>query len=229
MRMTRKIGYLCLLLIATLFAQNAYATLAPMLPTSTYATAVGNWQGSTYYDEVIGEDHLYGRIDFAVYDTEGTMSGAEIGFVDAFATDMPQMEQYLYAYQIFNDYEEDSDKAVSYFAVFNLAETTLDVDEENIGSGDDSAGGVEPSSWSLDKDEPSDEDNSRVIWNFGGGLIYKGDHSWFLVFSTDSAPVVGDYEIRSQEPEFPVPEPGTMALFGLGGLLFFRKRSKLTV
>ena len=73
-----------------------------------------------------------------------------------------------------------------------------------------------------------------MVWEFGGkegfSFIYKGDHPWFLVFSSDSPPVVGGYEIRALEegerltPE--ILEPGMMALLGIGGALMFTRRRK---
>ncbi|MBA7671762.1 hypothetical protein ES703_79925 [subsurface metagenome] len=50
------------------------------------------------------------------------------------------------------------------------------------------------------------------------------------MFSSDFAPVVGDFRIEGPEGEFPVPpeipEPATVALLGIGGALMFTKRRK---
>lgn len=55
--MTRRIGLLSVLAVATLLAQTASATLH--LPESSH------YQGETFYSN----DFLRGRIDYAVYDT----------------------------------------------------------------------------------------------------------------------------------------------------------------
>ena len=219
MRVTREIGFFSLLVLITLFVQNASATLAQMLPTSSYAD--GAWQGEDFYDEDLGGGgFLRGRVDFAVYDTLGGNEFIEAGF------EAPGEGQYIYAYQIFNDYEAASDKAVLSFAVFGIDGAPLDVVEDSISSSEDPQLGIEPSN------EYFSTDRLKVVWEFGGkegfSFIDKGDHSWFLVFSSDAPPVVGDYEIRA--PGFPAfsenPEPATIALLGIGGALMFTKRRK---
>ncbi|MHC4345374.1 MAG: hypothetical protein ACYSUP_11890 [Planctomycetota bacterium] len=63
-----RIGFFCLIFVTMtgLFARDAAATLAPMLHSSYY-------EGSVTYDE----GSLYGRIDFAVYDTTHPLYGSE--------------------------------------------------------------------------------------------------------------------------------------------------------
>lgn len=214
----QKLILLTLAFILGLLAQNASAELA----TSSYAEAVGNWQGSAYYDEYLGgEDYLRGRVDFAVYDTQNLIYSAEKAFINSI--DMPEMDRFLYTYQIFNDYDDISDEAVSYFAIFNPQQTVLNVDANNIGSKDDGAGGIEPTSESLK------DDGTRVEWDFAGGLIYNDGHSWYLLFSAGGAPTAGDYEVRapqSDEIPAPIPEPATVALLGIGGVALIRRKRR---
>lgn len=210
MGIKRKIIIFALLLVATAIVQNASATL---LPSSTYAG--GHWQGSRLYDiDVIGGGFLRGRIDFAVYDTLGGNEFIEAGFT------APGDGQYIYAYQIFNDYPV-SEEAVAYFSVFALSGDPMDAYEDTIGSEEDTPdSGIEAGGAYFT------ESNLRATWLFNDQILTSDEHSWFLIFRSDSAPVTGNYEISAGE--FPaVPEPCTLMLFGLGGAMMFIRRKKL--
>jgi len=219
MRVIRKIGFFSLLVIATLFIKNAGAAT---LPISSYADDAGAWQGSSVFDE----DGFYVRVDFAVYDTEYLLLPKESEFVEGL--DMPG--RYVYAYQIFNAVEEYTQEEVGYFAIFGIDEHVLDVYEDSIGSFDD-GDGIEPSSAEFT------ESNRRGVWKFkdeeGFSVIGIAQYSYFLVFSSDSAPVAGDYEIRGPEEDFPVPpeipEPATLILLGLGSALAMCTRRRKSV
>jgi len=194
-----------------------------MLPTSSFAD--GAWQGEEFYDEDLGGgDFLRGRVDFAVYDSENLLFPDESVWVGGL--DIPGEGQYIYAYQIFNDYEPGSDEAVWSFAVFGIDGAPLDVVEDSISSSEDPQLGIEPSN------EYFSTNSLEVIWEFkeiGEAILLAGDHSWFLMFSSDKTPVVGDFRIEgSEEGEFPAstPEPGTLMLLGIGGALMFTRRRK---
>jgi len=218
MRATRKIRFFSLLVIATLLVQNASATLLS-LPDSSYAEAEGNWQGYRIYEE----DDFYVRIDFTVYDTQNLLFPEET----AFAEELDIAGQYIYAYQIFNRITADED--VWSFAIFGIGEYSLEVVEKSIGSQDDEMGGVEPA------DAYFTPSNSRGVWEFNGdgGYILAGEHSWFLVFGSNSEPVPGSYEIKGPEVDQPVPpeipEPVTLTLLGFGGALMFVARRRKSV
>ena len=205
-RVVKKLSFSVLLVVSVLFTQNASATLAPMLESSYY-------DGYVFYYE----DGLAGRIDFAVYDTEHPEYGDE--YLDN-GIEMPGDGQYIYAYQIFNDYPI-SEEAVAYFALLDINGDSIDID--SIGSQEDPEAGIEPG------EEYFDGGESKVVWEFNGsdGYIIVGEHSWFLVFSSDQDWVKGDYEIRGPaEVPVPMPEPATIALLGLGSITILMKRRR---
>ena len=213
----KKIVFLCLVFVTALvFAQNASAG---MLPVSSYAD--GQWQGSRFYDvDVTGGGHLYGRIDFAVYDTEAYPNE----FIGSDGYTAPGDGQYIYAYQVSNDLA-DSDEAVAFFSVFAIDHSPLGIEQGSIGSAEDT-----PDSGVSQTGQYLNESN-EVVWLFANGILARGEHSWFLMFSSDNAPVVGDYSIEAEGGQMgsPTPEPTTLALLGLGSAIFFTRKSKKSV
>ena len=218
MEVIRKIGLLSLLVVATLFVQNASATLAPILPDSSY------YDGYVFYEEEVGPGvFLQGRIDFAVYDTEGE-NGNE--FENA-GFETPGTGRYIYAYQIFNDYDYFSEEAVAYFAILDIDGALIDEALVNgTSSQDDGEGGIAPA------------ENSPRAWTWkeesdgGYGYILAGEHSSFLVFSSDQDWTEGDYDIRGPGQDnlvVPLPEPSTIAFLGIGGALTTCMRRRKSV
>jgi len=204
-----KINILFLLLLLAFCVETSLATMVDILPESSH------YEGSTYYNIMTGGGgYLAGRIDFAVYDTANLVHAEETALCQALNMD----GQYIYAYQIFNDYPA-SDESVAYFAVFGIGEVPMNVYCDSIDSFDDSAGGQESS------DEYFTPLNTRGVWEFNGGLVAAGEHSWFLIFCSDHDWVKGDYELKAPDfPVPPVPEPATVMLFGLGGALLLTRR-----
>ncbi|MBA7682928.1 hypothetical protein ES703_91284 [subsurface metagenome] len=196
MRVIRKIGFFGLLAAATLFAQDAAATL-----TSSH------YDGSTYYYTPGG---LHGRIDFAVYDDRDeyfTVNGLQA----------PGTGDYVYAYQIFHD--SVVNPALSYFAILGIEGVPVD----GIDSHDDQSDGI------ASTDEYFTA--SRGVWEFqnehGQGILSAGEHSWFLVLSSETDWVVGEYEIRAAgDLPVPIPEPVMITLLGIGGVLTICARRK---
>ncbi len=216
----KRVLVLSSLLGAILFAQDARATVVRMLPESSH------YQGFVWYNEEVepgpetGPGYtVRGRIDFAVYDTEGE-NGNEF---TAAGYDAPGDGQYIYAYQILNGFPYYSEDSVAYFAALGIDMAYVEV--YAIGSQEDPEEGIEPTDQYF-----SDEDEDGVgeaVWDFGlfdEDLILAGEHSWFLAFSSDMDWSRGDYEIRGPEPsDFPVPEPAMLTLFSIGGAMLLRR------
>lgn len=201
MRATAKILLAGFVIAVTLFGLDASATF--LLPDSSY------YEGSTYYDFTTDDGFLRGRIDFAVYDTLGGNEFLNAGY------EAPGDGQFIYVYQIFNDYPL-SDEAVAYFTLLGISETAIDA----IGS-EDPGSGVEPSDAYCAL--------SEAVWEFDDGLIYAGEHSWFLILTSNNGWVPGEYEIKMAEdsdlPVPDVPEPATFAMFAAAaGAIILKKR-----
>lgn len=204
----------CSFLAVALLAGQA---AAGVLPESSYSS---DWQGSVFYGlsgTSENEQGLKGQVDFAVYDTEDLQFEGEQGLFSDF--DMPDGDQYLYAYQISNDLIGISETEISYFGLLGITEGTDYLTFSSSDSPDDpSDEGIEPAS------------GSQAEWNFHGdsGLVEAGDHSWFLFVTSSSAPIIGDYEVRGPADDLPVPghapEPATIVMLGTAGIFLVRKR-----
>jgi hypothetical protein len=215
MALNRK--YLLWLMILTLPAAIPAAQAAlTYLPESSY------YYGQTTYSKDLGNGQiLSGRIEFAVYDTE-----ANPGEFDGTA---PGSGRYIYAYQIFNN-SGSSNPSVTQFVIKGIGEGAIPSDNpnDNIGTDDDGASGVDASLafFNLDLTEGN--------WAFETVNIGAGAHSVFLLVRSDASPKVGTYDfVQSEDDDVivpgddddgnPIPEPTTLLLLSLGGLLSFRK------
>lgn len=212
MRVIRKIGFFSLLIVATFLVQNTSATIKDLiyLPDSSYAAREGKWQSNLQYEK----DDFNLLIEFAVYDAWNDPDD----FTWAGELDIPETDQYIYAYQIFT--HSDGTEDVGYFGLLNLDGTAVDEAlMHSTCSQDDLFGGVAPTPTASE---------TQGIWKFDGGVLVTGEHSWFLIFSSEFAPVAGSYEIKAPEgePPIPSPEPSTLALLGLGSAMLFRRRRK---
>ncbi len=197
MRVIRKICFLALLLVTALFIQNVSAAL-----TSSY------YDGFVRYDE----NGLHGRIDFAVYDTLHLEYGGE--YLDN-GIEIPGTGQYIYAYQIFND--PLASVEVAHFAILDIYGAAIDEALMNATSAQNNgAGGIAP--------DPIVSVTQGVWkWTFDGGYISEGEHSRFLVFSSEQDWVEGSYEIKGPTS---IPEPGILTLLGIGSAMAFIRRRK---
>jgi hypothetical protein len=206
MRVIRRFRLLSFLFFAVLFVQNASAGPVEFLPESSH------YQGRAYYTTYTDAGFLRGRIDFAVYDTSG---GNEFGF------EAPGDGQFIYAYQIFCD--TASTAALEYFAILEIGENSID-DGDGIGTQNDGRGGLDAyNAFFNPYPEPQ-----QAVWEFDEGLLIAGEHSYFLVFTSDHDWKEGGYELIPTGGTLPStsPEPGMLTLLGLGSALAFIRRRR---
>lgn len=226
--------WLSLLLTALMLVSQASATLYKdaLLPASTL------YDGYTYYGEQVDNgngtsSYMQGRIDFAVYDTT---AGNEWATTTGY--DNPGNGKYVYAYQIFNDYKGYSEVPIQAFSVFGLNSANISVIAGSVGTEEDPLGGQDASDTALS--------DTIVTWNFtylnldNDYTIGTDGHSFFLIFSSNYGWTKGDYSLTAYSADFPVapggdvsaisgnvvPEPITVALLGLGGLVAVAKRKR---
>jgi len=217
MEVMRKYIFLALLLVVTIFVEGASALY---IPDSTYMD--GAWNGSlNYVDEDSGYDVIIAYGVFDAYNLEP--QSQEDAFISDVRDDLGIEGHYIYAYQLYNRPNEGENEYsdILYFGLLNLDKTEVD---ESLINGDTSAmddhdGGVAPYS----------PPPRQGAWGFTEGVLANGEKSWILVFSSEYAPGRGTYTMTNPTslppiPEEEVPEPATIALLGLGAIVFIKKR-----
>jgi hypothetical protein len=229
--MKKKIVLLGLFAVAILSGGLAEATLDRILPSSSHH------QGFVWFNETVdhpngGTVDLKGRIDFAVYNRDNLAGGEETDFVDNFVRLMgvADEDQFIYAYQIFNDYDNFSDGDIGYFEVLGLmpdGETTFSINPSlmnNTTGVDDGFSGAAP------EPIPSVE---AGIWEWLGDLVEFGTQSQFLLYSSVNNWKKGTYRVdivqQSDDivvPDDTIPEPATLTMLGIGGAMILRRRRK---
>jgi len=225
-------------LLAVFLVQHAGADL---LPTSSW-TGGSQWQGSSFYsaDETGEFLNFDVRVDYAVYKTkefntdtsvleDRVLEGDELDFVDAFGGDYT----YIYAYQILT--RNTNTMAVGSFSLLDGDDNLMD--ESRFGE----ATAMEDGEFGEGGIAPIDDEllNGIGIWEFEDLSFKQGANSWYLVYGSDEAPVVGDFEVSSyqggpisplSEPSDPsspiveVPEPISILLLGSGFFALRRRR-----
>jgi hypothetical protein len=207
----KRIKLLSLLFVAALFAQSADAALT-YLPYSSY------YQGRSYFNDA----GIAGRVEFAVYDT--WTYGNE--WADATGFDVPGGDdQYIYAYQIFND---AGSAPIEFFTMWGVDNHVLSIN--NMGEADPQEADYIISG--LDFVEPTspgtNNSGTQAWWKFEGGTLIASGDSWFLIFSSSKDWVPGEYKMTGVNGIPPAPgsnpEPCTLALLGLGSTILFAKR-----
>lgn len=226
MTVTVKLQLLSLLVMLILFVGGAAAATTEILPYSSH------YQGKTHFSISTDTGGVAGRIDFAVYDTEGPNGDELAGFATA-----PGTGRYIYAYQVFSEYF--STDALEYFGVVGLGDNSIaEPLNDNIGSVSDSPNdpseeGVSPTS-SYITSTSSIEPPTMGVWEFDNGILTANTHSWFLVLRSDQDWIPGKYTFDETLADMvPVttanPEPATIGLLGIGSLMLFRRRKSVLV
>jgi hypothetical protein len=214
----KKFRLLSLLLVATLFTQNAAAALLPYIPYSSH------YHGRSYFSD--SNTGVTGHVDFAVYD-RGAAYGDE--WVGA-GFDPPGTNQYVYAYQIFND--TGSPEAIEYFTIMGLGTLhhLVGIDTMNTQNPWEFTPYITEGVAPINPNPNASPGETTATWEFGeaalGGGISAGDYSWFLIFSSPNDWVRGQYQTGTAGgiPITGNPEPCTLALLGLGSVILLAKR-----
>lgn len=196
---------LIVIIIATMPAQNASAAL----PYSTYGVKNGWWGYKDYK-----KDGFDVRLIFNVYDTQDYPGEFTWGGEAA----MPDTDRYIYAYQVFNISDSQD------IGVFSLLDKTNNLLAQQLMHS--SCAQTDGTSSSVAPDPEVCLKQGIWEWSASGGFLSAGTNSWYLIFSSGSAPVKGSYKVEQAAPETepPVPEPATLALFGAASAMFAANR-----
>ncbi len=216
MKAMKTISFLSVLVIATVLAPDAAVALY-YLPDSTFAELQNNWQGQREYSEDTDDGLLKILVEFTVYDTENLLKTGEQQLADT----LNLSGRYIYAYQIWNHPSESTEEITAFQLLY--AETNLKIPASAFDPFNDTRSADDGQSGVASTPEIS---TNQGAWTFAPGDLMPGVHSWFLVFSSDFAPVKGAFEVTPKEADLPVPEPGTIALLGVASSFILANRRK---
>ncbi len=184
--------------------------------------AAGTQAGLTHLPSTGQEGSIYSgissilgpRIEFAVFDTQSSQ------YAGINEMDVESQGRYVYVYEIFNTYFSE----ITYFNIYGIGEGAIDSDD-SIGTLDD-GDGVDAESYYFNSDY------SKATWLFGEGTLVKGEDSVFLIVQSDSSWVAGTYDFKADDelaapgpndPDPTIPEPATLMILSVGGLLALKK------
>lgn len=212
---TIKINLFIVFVAAILFVQTAGAATTTILPPSSH------YEGRSYFRTLTTDGILSGRIEYAVYDTQG---GNEFtGFTGS--------GRYTYVYQIFND-GDDTASALEYFTILGIGEGAIYDMATDIDSINDNSSGIDSTAMYFGVHD-ANTGPDKAIWEFEGDVLDIDAHSFFLVISSNYNYSIGTYSVlKSSTPDAPLPngphapEPGTLALLGAGSILTLLRRRR---
>jgi hypothetical protein len=211
MKMMNSMKLSGVVIMLAVLAQNAMA-----LPYSTYGDQ-NNWAGYKKYNE----DGVKMTLVFNVYDTVAHPTE----FIWNGGAAKPTGDRYIYAYQIIN---ETGSLDISLFNLLDKAKNPLSQQlmHSSCAQYDGSPLSVAPS---------PNVCAEQGVWQWSAatnGLLAAGKNSWFLIFSSGNAPTKGSFKVEADagtDPVVPgedVPEPCTLALFGIASALYAAKRGR---
>jgi hypothetical protein len=202
--MKNSLTVLCVSFVLGICTENVLA-----LPYSAFGAANG-WQGYKSYNQ----DGIKMTVMFNVYDT--AVNHGEF----TWNSSVPQDGRYIYAYQILND---TTSKDISLFRLLDKSNNPLD--QSTMNSSTSQSDGFLTSV----KPGPCAE-QGLWEWTPDTGFVGAGDRSWYLIFSSNYAPVKGSFKVETAGDEgdisHPTPEPASLALLGAASALFAAKRGR---
>jgi hypothetical protein len=204
--MMKRLCIFGVLIVAAMLVQDAMA-----LPSGAYVDDNNKtWRGFKSYTN----DGFDVVLDWAVYKISSANPWSQVDFPDG--------DNYIYAYQIFNN--QDAAKDVGFFGMLDkhgdpITQTLMHATQAVA----DGAGGV------MTDPNPSSK-QGEWAWLPGVGYVSAGKNSAFLIFSSVYGPTKGSFVVKEAQESDPgtpdVPEPGTLALLGTAAGMFFAKRTK---
>jgi len=214
MRSLRKKEPFILVYLMIMFAVGT--AVGEILPQSSYYSYTSYYNGTT--DGIVVESSVYNR--------DALTGEAEAEFSDSIEIE----GQYIYAYQIYNGNGSFMD--ISEFSIYGIGNTdpedyAID-DEDQITTMEDTFNDPGQEATGIDADNYQlSGDHSQVAWYFSGesGVIGIGDHSYYLIIVSDHDMTLGTYDFEGIQDDVvvvPNPEPCTIALLGVGGLILRR-------
>ena len=221
----KKILWFAFVLTAIVLIPSANADVLEMPESSYYSGA------RTFAYLTDNGDKVSGRVDFAVYDTEE--SPDEVAVFEVEGYDFGD-DQFVYAYQIFNNVDDFGSSPFAYFGLLNIAMVPI----HEVST-------VNNTHWSSDSPDFVPEAGieptaspTQGAWEFeasgGSGLLLEGERSWFLLMSSPNDWTRGSFEIKTQleflpvpsEAEEPIPEPASIIFFAAVGAMTLIRKNK---
>lgn len=191
------------LLIFSILGASAIAGLAALPESQFTGLRISTYQGV--------------KLVYCVYDTELA--------ADALKIDAPGEGRYIYAYQIFNEYNSSG---IEFLSLQGIEEGAIK-STSDVGSVE-SDGGIAPTDRFLNAEA------TVATYEFGNGAIEVGENSWFLTIRSDGKPKAGtftfqpptdgDVLIPGPGDSNPIPEPLTLSLMLLGAGAVLKKSKK---